>query len=45
MVQVGEGSDELFGGYDWFRAYMQSRQGSGDTLSVHLLPRAGQSPL
>lgn len=23
VVQVGEGSDELFGGYDWFRAYMQ----------------------
>src|SRR5436309_2943950 len=23
VVQVGEGSDELFGGYDWFRTYLQ----------------------
>src|SRR5438552_9644710 len=23
VVQVGEGSDELFGGYDWFRMYLQ----------------------
>src|SRR6266480_4511680 len=23
VVQVGEGSDELFGGYDWFRTYLR----------------------
>jgi asparagine synthase (glutamine-hydrolysing) len=23
VVQVGEGSDEIFGGYDWFRTYLQ----------------------
>src|ERR1043166_9607592 len=23
VVQVGEGSDEIFAGYDWFRAYLQ----------------------
>jgi asparagine synthase (glutamine-hydrolysing) len=23
VVQVGEGSDELFGGYDWFRSYLR----------------------
>lgn len=23
VVQVGEGSDEIFGGYDWFRMYLQ----------------------
>src|SRR5258705_9956501 len=23
VVQVGEGSDELFAGYDWFRSYLQ----------------------
>ena len=23
VVQVGEGSDELFAGYDWFRTYLQ----------------------
>ncbi len=23
VVQVGEGSDEIFGGYDWFRSYLQ----------------------
>jgi len=25
-VQVGEGSDELFGGYDWFRTYLQIQE-------------------
>src|SRR5437868_1626767 len=23
VVQVGEGSDEIFGGYDWFRSYLR----------------------
>jgi asparagine synthase (glutamine-hydrolysing) len=23
VVQVGEGADEIFGGYDWFRTYLQ----------------------
>ena len=23
VVQVGEGSDEIFAGYDWFRTYLQ----------------------
>ena len=26
VVQVGEGSDELFGGYDWFRTYLQIQE-------------------
>lgn len=26
VVQVGEGSDELFGGYDWFRMYLQIQE-------------------
>lgn len=26
VVQVGEGSDELFGGYDWFRLYLQIQE-------------------
>src|SRR5258708_30526423 len=26
VVQVGEGSDEIFGGYDWFRTYLQIQE-------------------
>ncbi|HMG72539.1 MAG TPA: asparagine synthase (glutamine-hydrolyzing) [Pyrinomonadaceae bacterium] len=26
VVQVGEGSDEIFGGYDWFRQYLQIQE-------------------
>src|SRR5256886_7873513 len=26
VVQVGEGSDELFGGYDWFRTYLRIQE-------------------
>jgi len=27
VVQVGEGSDEIFGGYDWFRTYLLIQEG------------------
>ena len=27
VVQVGEGSDEIFGGYDWFRTYLRIQEG------------------
>src|SRR5437588_12998567 len=26
VVQVGEGSDEIFAGYDWFRSYLQIQE-------------------